>query len=239
MDSARACYREQYALAREVGGPAEIGNAAFNLGHVVVAEEPTLAREAVEAAAEAFAAAGDIRGLTRLESVAALQRIFAAGPQEMEHEMRSLHDRFVALDDLMYASIAANTLAWIRMLDGDPRGALRWAVMDLRYAEALRDWGALAIALSSYGAFALAVDRPDACALLLGAAKGRSERYGVRPPIDLIALVDAPRPDVSARGLLGDGPYETAFAEGERMTEDQILQLIRGVAIAEGIEIPA
>jgi hypothetical protein len=61
----------------------------------------------------------------------------------------------------------------------------------------------------------------------------------VRPPLDLVALMDAPQPDVMARQLLGDGPFEAAFAEGERMTEEQIMQLIRGIAISESIEVPA
>lgn len=234
---AEELYEAQLALARHVGDRRAEALAQYNLAHArFVAGETDLGEGAAAEAERLYRELGDEDGLARVAWARTTQVMDRTGPEAAEREFRAILRRFEDAGDEWYAGIAEGGISWTRMRVGDVRGAAYWGLRSLIRAGRLRTVADATISLPAGALLLLELGRPEGSALLLGAYRAASERYGLQPPVGLDRLMFETRPDVRSRELLGVERYDEAFARGERMSLDEAVEYGLGIAAELGID---
>ena len=220
-------YREQLALAEQLGDDRAMADAVFNLiftRYIQGDIEGALAT--IAQAQRRYELLGDERGLARVEwarGTAAMQ----AGdlPGAIAILERSV-STFEANGDAWYHATATGSLGWAYWMAGDKSAAHEWLFRSLAETRAMRDIASMTIGLPAMAVWALDERGPETAASLLGTFESLRDRYGINPPAGLNFLIETMRPVERAREVLGDEAYAAAFERGRRMDLDEAFGLI-------------
>ncbi len=224
-------YTRQLEVATQVDDRPGIADAWFNLAAATFLEgDPTRALECGRAARQAFEELGDQIGVNRsdwgLTNLLVWTAGFAAAAETFERILRRAED----LGDAPYVGLAAGSLAWTLHRTGDRVRAGRMGLHAMLTMYGLRDVASTTISLSEGAVIALGRGRPAVAATVMGAFEGLCDRYGVRPPIAIARLIEDAAPLEQARLAMGPIAAEEALERGRRMTLDEAMELIVGLA---------
>ena len=134
--------------------------------------------------------------------------------------IEGLVERFRALDDPRYESMAVGSLAAAALGRGDRESALRHFLASFGRDRDLGDVAGITTALPILATAALQLAGPEPAATIMSAYEALSKRYGLRMPRSLeqfIASVDVD-PLVVARSALDPATFQEAIERGRVMT---------------------
>jgi predicted ATPase len=226
-DRAREYYREQLALAEQLGDRAAAADALFNTIFVrYITGELEEAHAAFDETEARFRELGDERALSRMEWVRATLAIYAGSPQDAIPILERQRDIFVAAGDDAYQAMTAGSLAWANWMIGNVQAATSWLVEAVDETRAMRDVANLTITLPGIAIALLEGGNPAQAAVIWGAFDAAREKYGVETPSGLSVLVNRRDPLERMRAALGDEGFESALARGRQMSLDEASDLI-------------
>ena len=160
--------------------------------------------------------------------------ILVKGPRDALPDIRAVYDRAEALGDAPYVALGAGTLAWAHFMLGEFAEASGWAVRSMLGNHAIRDLAGTTVALPIGAIIALGTGRPVEAAVILGTFETLCERFGVRPPAALAALIDTADPFDRVRTALSPDILADATDRGRRLTLPEVLDIIVEVAADAG-----
>jgi predicted ATPase/class 3 adenylate cyclase len=220
-------YRDQLALAEQLGDPVATADAWFNLAATSWVRGDTGESErCLGEARRLYVELGDERGINRVALSTSMLLMDSRGPDAMVEAMGPILERAVALDDAPYVVVAGGTLAWGLFMLGDLNAAARIGLDALLASYGMRDVAGVAIALPMAAIVAIELGQSEEAALLMGAFEGLCERYGVRPPVGLSELIRQTDPVVRLRERLDPAALAAALERGQRMTVDEAMDIV-------------
>jgi hypothetical protein len=128
--------------------------------------------------------------------------------------------------------MAAGGLAWAAYMLGDIPTAGRWTLRTMLASYGNRDLAGSTVSLPIGAIMALALGKPREAATILGAFEALAERFGVRPPMALAAMIAGADPLERARESLQPGEFNEALERGRRMTLGETLDLVVGLGMS-------
>ena len=225
VPATRAAYEESLGIFEELGDPARLAEATYNMAFVFGLEEDVAgARDALERSQTMFEAAGVARGTAdTLWTLALIARLDGDLPRsralsERSLEMhRSLGDMFGVVDALEVSGRAAFEM-------GDLATARSRVLETVDLVEPIGNRTGLAIALDNLAAHANARGEPERAVRLAAASSAIKESAGGAAPPQ---FVDLPDPRIAARASLGEGEIRALWEEGRAMTLEEALAYAR------------
>jgi predicted ATPase/class 3 adenylate cyclase len=230
--TANAVYEEELALARAIGDRPGEALALLDLFFTREYGTDIAAALATRTEAEAiYRELGDDFGVARVEQSGFLI-LLARGVHDPEAHMDELQRRAVAaeaLDDPWLSRVAYAFRAFEALQAGDLPRAMDRLAQAVRADLAVHERTDAALALQFAVIVAPALGRPDAAAMIHGAAQGAFERLGIRSPASYEELggVD-PLPMIAA--ALGPESYDACVARGRRLSIEEATDLIEEMA---------
>ena len=235
-------YAEQLELAKTLGDRAAEADATFNgiYGHYVV-DDLDGALQMQEAAERLFLEIGDERGYARTAWTRGTGRMQMGHIDEAERIFQEGLVTFRATGDPWYEALALGSLAWCAFAKGDSRAAVDYFVRSLALDQALGDVASVTITLEVAAIAAIELGRFETGAVLIGAMETATATYGVLPPGGIARLISARKPADRIAAMLDPATFEAAKARGRRLSLDEAVELIVGMAREEGLgpSIPA
>ncbi len=227
-------YQAEFDVATAIDDAAGIADASSNLASArFVGGDPAGSMEFALDARRRFAALGDERSVNRIDwGMGNIQAVIDGAPPPPAVSLRVLA-RAQELDDAPYVAMAQSSLGWSSWMLGDLASAGRWTVRAMLENYALRDVASGTVGLPIGALLALLVGRPVDAAVILGAFESLCQRYGVRPPVGLAALIGSADPLERVREALDPATFDEAFARGSRMSLGEAIDLI--VRLADAI----
>jgi predicted ATPase/class 3 adenylate cyclase len=220
-------YRDQLALAEQIGDQVATADAWFNLASTSWVRGDTGESErCLREARRLFVELGNDRGVNRVDLSTSMLLMESRGPDAMVEAIGPILERAVALDDAPYVVIAGGTLAWGSFMLGNVDTAAHLALDALLASYGMRDVAGATIALPAAALVAIEFGRTEEAALTMGAFEGLCERYGVRPPVGLELLIRQTDPLVRLQGLLDPASLAGALERGRRMTIDEAMDVV-------------
>ena len=139
-------YREQLALAQQLGDMAATADASLKLASTTfVVGNLQESADALREARRLYVQLGDERSLNRADWGATDLMLDAEGPAAMLAALGPIHERTVALDDAAYLILVEGTCASFMM--GDFNAAARWGIHAMLGSYGIRDVAGSTIAL--------------------------------------------------------------------------------------------
>jgi predicted ATPase len=226
-------YQAEFDLATEIGDEPGIADACANLASArFVGGDPAASLDLALEARRRFVTHGDERSVNRMDwGLGNIRAAIDGSPPDVAEVQRILV-RAQELDDAPYVAMAESSVAWATFMLGDVATAGRWMVRAMLGNYALRDVASGTVGLPIGAVIALETGRPRDAAMILGAFESMCERYGVRPPVGLAALIGFADPLERARQTLDPATFADAFARGGRMSLGEAIDLIAGLADA-------
>ncbi|MFL5685487.1 MAG: ATP-binding protein [Chloroflexota bacterium] len=232
LQDSLAYYKEELAIAQQIGDIAGEADATWNLGfYRYVSDDVPGLVDLAERAQRLYEQIGDELGVAR---VAWSLITVIPGDHPNPKSKAGLVDllaRFERLGDTWYACQTLMSLAWVEIESGDFPAATRWFVRAFQTSHALRDVAGTTIAIPLAALMAIEAGRPEDAARLMGASEHLCELYGVKAPLGLRELLRNSNPASISEVMLGKDRYGDAFARGTEMTLDEAVSL--AVAIQE------
>ena len=224
-------YQAEFDLATEIGEAPGIADACANLASArFVGGDPSGSLDLALEARRRFVALGDEVSVNRMDwGLGNIRAAIDGSPPDVTESQRILA-RAQELDDAPYVAMAQNSVAWAMFMLGDVVNAGQWMVRGMLGNYALRDVASGTVGLAIGAIIALETGRPRDAAMILGAFESLCERYGVRPPVGLAALIGTADPLERAQQTLDPATFADAFALGGRMTLGEAVDLIAGFA---------
>lgn len=220
-------YREQLAIAEQLGDDRAVADATFNLIFTRYIQGDFQGALATIAEAERrFRLLGDEVGLARTEWTRGTVAMHAGDLPGAIQIMERSASTFEAIGDAWYHAMAAGSLGWAYWVAGNKPVAHQWLFRSLTETRAMRDIASMTIGLPAMAVWALDARGPEVAASLLGTFETLRERYGVDPPAGLNFLIETVKPIERARETLGNAAFETAFERGRRMDLDEAFAMI-------------
>ena len=226
-DATERLYQAQFDLATEIDDASGIADACANLASArFVNGDPLGSLDLALEARRRLVALGDERSVNRMDW--GLSNIHAAIDRSAPAlaESHRILARAEELDDAPYVNMAASSIGWSSWMLGDMESAGRWTVRAMLGNYALRDVASGTVGLPIGAIMALEAGRPRDAAVILGAFESLCQRYGVRPPVGLAALIGAADPLARTRETLDPADFADAFATGNRMTLGEAIDVI-------------
>jgi hypothetical protein len=115
---------------------------------------------------------------------------------------------------------------------GDIPTAGRWTLRTMLAAYGIRDLAGSTVSLPIGAIMALELGKPREAATILGAFEALAERYGVRPPMALAAMIAGADPLERARASLHPDEFTDALELGRRMTLGETMDLVVGLGVS-------
>jgi len=220
-------YREQLALAEQLGDLAATADAWFNLASATyVAGDPGESLHCAQEARRLFLQLGDVRGVNRADWGLTNLILDTDGPVAMRAALQAVLDRATELDDGPYVVLAGGSLAWANFMIGDVAEAARWGIRSILASYGMRDVAGSTIALPAAAIVAIEFGQPTDAALVMGAFEGLCERYGVRPPMGLEELIRRTGPGTRLQGIVDPLALASLLERGRRMTLDEAMDVV-------------
>jgi hypothetical protein len=146
-------------------------------------------------------------------------------------------ERFRELDDVAYESMAASSLGVAAQRMGDRLAAARWflRVMLIGASYRANDTAATTLVLPLEAIAAMDLDRPEDAATILGASESLTTRYGIRPPVPLVDVIEGIDAAGLARAALGSAAFEAAKQRGREMSQPEVMELVLRMAREAGV----
>jgi predicted ATPase/class 3 adenylate cyclase len=225
-DTTNRWYRDQLALAEELGDVPASADAWLNLASSnFIRGDPAEAIRCGTEARRLFVELGDERGINRIDWGFGNMTMFTTGLEDGRSKLLEVRRRAVELDDAIYVAIAGGSLAWTAYMAGDPVEASRWALETVLELYRLRDVAGATISLPSAAIAAMELGRVEEAAVVMGAFDALCERYGVRPPIGLAEMIGRAEPTAQLADLLTPEVLAAATARGHRMSLDEAVAI--------------
>jgi predicted ATPase/class 3 adenylate cyclase len=238
-DAASTWYDEQLQLARTLGDRVAEADAAFNgiYGHYVI-DDLDGARQMLHEAERLFLEIEDERGYARTAWTRGTNQMQAGDIDAAERIFRDGLVTFRAAGDPWYEALALGSLAWCAFARGDVRAAVDSFVRSLALSHALGDLATVTISLEIGAIAAFELGRVESGAVLLGAMETATATYGVLPPAGVARLISGRRGSEQIAETLDPATFEAAKARGRRLSLDEAVELILGIAREEGLGPP-
>jgi predicted ATPase/class 3 adenylate cyclase len=226
-DAANRFYREQLDLAEELGDRSAEADAYLNLASAnFVRGDPAEALRCGLASRRIYVELDDPRGLNRIDWGIANMSMDTKGAATARERLLEVRRRAVELDDAIYASLAAGSLAWTNYMAGDVITASWWALQSALETYGMRDLGSSTISLPVGAVVALELGRPEDAAVLMAAFDALCERYGVRPPLGLAQMIGRAEPNDQIKARLPADVLAAATERGRRMSLDDAIKIV-------------
>ncbi len=229
--AARVAYEESLSIQREMGGPAGIADALYNLGFALsVSGQADAARPMFEECLARFLELGDELRITR-----AREALVFASYQSGDHATarRLQEENLAAVRRMGDPFWLANTLSLLSVFataDGDFDEARRELTEAIELFGGPGDLSGIVNVLMLFAHVSLAEGVPERAAHLVGAADAiRQEIGSVATPIELLRLPD---PAEVARERLGDHAYAVALTAGRSMSRKEAVAYATATATA-------
>jgi predicted ATPase/class 3 adenylate cyclase len=229
ITAARSFYEEALAIERELGDPARIAEALYNMSFVAAVDPLGGPRtlDLLEEGLELFRRVGDEAGVARVLSMLAGRHAmagdwnpFIAGTEEVVAIWRRVGDRFRLAMDL--ASLA---MAYARVgREDEARNAVREALELFSEVDNPTGIGMVLLALSF---LAHREGRHEDAVRLAAASESLRQRAGGGAPTDLLAILIGD-PEAEARAHLSDDVARRAWEQGRTMSVDDATALALG-----------
>jgi predicted ATPase/class 3 adenylate cyclase len=223
-------YGEAAAIEREIGDPARIAEALYNLAFVVAGDDLESAARLLEESLELFRRLGDERGVAQVLTMLVMPDAQAGkwGPvvdrlEEVVGIWRRLGDRLHLAFDLLWLSFAHGRMGHLR----EARSAALEA-LDL-FREVDNHTG-IGITFTDLAFLATWEGRHQDAIRLAGASESVKRRVG-GPPGAIGGLLDGD-PAAEARAHLSEDAAQRAWEEGLAMSVDEAMALARSGAMA-------
>jgi predicted ATPase len=234
-DRGHQWYREELAIAGQLGDPVGVADAHLNLSSTTyLIGDVSEALEHAHEARRLFVDFGDEANVNRVDWGIANLKYGLTHPSEETAELLDVLRRAEELDDAPLVPLAAGSLAWVAYGQGDVLAAGRWVVKGIQASFELRDLASTTIALPMAAVVGLAVGRPVEGAVILGAFEALCEQYGVRPPIGLAQIIKTAGPMERLQAVLPPEQIAEAMARGRRMSLADAVVLV--TELGEGLE---
>jgi predicted ATPase len=224
-EAAGAFYHEAVAIERELGDPARLAEALYNLSFFVAGDDLESATRLLEESRDLFRRAGDERGVAQAVALLVMQDAQAgkwdrviAGLQESVAIWRGVGDRLHLAFDLVWLGYA-NGRAGNRE---DARAAAVEALTLFREADNATGLG---IALVDLAFLAIWEGRPKDALMLAGASESLRQQVG-GPPGAIGGLMEG-NPAEEARAQLSEEEAQMAWDKGLAMSVDEAVALAR------------
>jgi tetratricopeptide (TPR) repeat protein len=228
-------YREELAIAGQLGDPVGLADAHLNLSSTsYLIGDVSEALEHAQEARRLFVDFGDEANVNRVDWGIANLKYGLTHPSEETTELLDVLRRAEELDDAPLVPLAAGSLAWVAYGQGDVLAAGRWVVKGIQASFELRDLASTTIALPMAAVLGLAVGRPVDSAVILGAFEALCEQYGVRPPLGLAEIIKTAGPMERLQAVLPPEQIADAMARGRRMSVADTMVLV--AELGEGLE---
>jgi predicted ATPase/class 3 adenylate cyclase len=220
-----AFYEEALAIERELGDPARLAEALYNLAFVVAGDDLESAARLLDESLDLFRRVGDERGVAQVLPMLVMRDAQAgrwepviARLEEVVAIWRRLGDRLHLAFDLVWLAFAHGRVGSRE----DARSAGLEALEIFREADNATGIG---IALTDLAFLATWEGRHEDAIRLAGASDSLRERVG-GPPGAIGGLLEGD-PVGEARALLSDDAADRAWEEGRAMSVDQAVALAR------------
>ena len=231
LQRSHRCYQQQLEAAREMGDLRGQGEAWYNMAFALhVSGEPQAGKAAVAEAERVFVELDDRRWLDRIEWARSLGLTQTGSREEQRAAMLALAERLSGQDDPVSRAQENQMRAQVAMLDGDAPRAVTLIAAGLRIAWLNREYVDMIIALQPVAMGALQAGLAEMGAKLLGISDGEAERYGIMRPASMAQVTGVPDPEKLFVDALGRDGFESARAEGRRMTLADAVDLLEGQA---------
>jgi predicted ATPase/class 3 adenylate cyclase len=226
-------YEDQLEVARLVDDGPGMADGYWNVASAAfIAGDLTKSAEYGHEARQRFIELGDDVAVNRLDWSMTTMTMYVDGPQAATGELRRVLERAEALEDVPYVAMAAGGLAWAAYMLGDIPTAGRWTLRTMLAGYGNRDLAGSTVSLPIGAIMALALGKPREAATILGAFEALAERFGVRPPMALAAMIAGADPLERARESLQPGEFNEALERGRRMTLGETLDLVVGLGMS-------
>jgi hypothetical protein len=220
-------YQAESDVATVIDDAPGMADAYSNLASArFVGGDPTGSLEFALEARRRFVRLGDERSVNRVDwGIGNIRAAIDGTPPAIAVSERILA-RAEELDDGPYVAMAQSSLGWSSWMHGDLGAAGRWTARAMLRNYALRDVASGTVGLPIGALIALHVGRPRDAAIILGAFDTLCERYGVRPPVGLAALIGMADPRERVSEALDPTTLADALAVGGRMSLGEAVDLI-------------
>jgi non-specific serine/threonine protein kinase len=221
---AQAAYEEGLALFQEIGEKRGIAAMMTNLGNVAHSTgDNAAARKYQEGSIAIFRELGEKLGL-----VIALNNLGVVAEQQGDNPAaRRFYEESIAIaheiGEKNMVAYALNGLAHVAYLQGDPDEAGRYYRESLVVAQEIGEKRAIAYCLEGFAKVAARYGSAAQAAYLLGAADALRGAMGA--PLDGPERTELDGDLAAARGSLGAGIFDAAWAEGRTLTIEGAIEL--------------
>jgi non-specific serine/threonine protein kinase len=232
LEAADRLYAEQVRLARGVGDPGILADALFNHAHTLILGPDRARADAVRSEAkQRYAEAGDPRGVARVGWIWA-NMLVRGDMRGAAEELSGLLETFRGIGDDFYAAMAAGSLAWVTMTNGDFDAAARHGLTSVVISREMGDNAATTIALRELSLLLRYLGLPREATVLDGAFDALCDRYGVRPP-PVFAKIAADMEQRLGRPEVDDpGERDELLMRGAAMTLPEAVDYVAGILTA-------
>ena len=227
-DRAGECYREAVAIEREVGDPARLAEALYNLSFVVAGDDLDEAGRMLLECLELYRRAGDERGAAQVLSMLVMQDARAGNWQKVVESLEETVAIWRGLGDRLHLAFDLVWLAFAYGRVGRRREALSAGLETLVLFREADNATGVGIALIDLAFLAEWDGRHEAAIRLAAASESLKQRVG-GPPGAIGGILEGD-PAADARNHLAPEEADRAWEEGLAMSFDQAVALARDEA---------
>jgi predicted ATPase/class 3 adenylate cyclase len=227
-EAAGVFYQEAAAIEREIGDPARIAEALYNLAFVVAGDDLESAARLLDESLELFRGLGDERGVAQVLTMLVMPdaQVGKWGPvvarlEEVVAIWRRLGDRLHLAFDLIWLSFAYGRM-------GHRREARSAALEALDLFREVDNHTGIGITFTDLAFLATWEGHHEDAIRLAGASESVKQRVG-GPPGAIGGLLEGD-PAAEARAHLSDEAAQRAWEEGMAMSVDEATALARSEA---------
>lgn len=228
-------YEEERNLAVRLADRAAEADAHFNLMFAHNMRRGTEAAAEAEVALAMYAELGDDRGQARVRWTRGTLRMLEGKVAEAIEIFEASLAAFEQLDDAFYHAIAVGGLSWAYFAVGDSIRGTRMAAQGLVESRALRDVASTTISLAPASRVALELGMKEEAAVLFGAFENLCERYGVKPPAQVLFMIAGGAVEERLVAELDPEDLAQAKDRGRRMSLDEAVDLVVDVTNRAGL----
>jgi predicted ATPase/class 3 adenylate cyclase len=225
-ESAGVFYQEALVIEREVGDPARIAEALYNLAFVVAGDDLESAARMLQESLDLFRHVGDERGVAQVLGMLVMRNAQAGKWDPVIVSLEEVVAIWRRMGDRLHLAF---NLVWLAFAYGRadrPEDARSAALESLELFREADNATGIGIALTDLSFLATWEGRHQDAIKLAGASESLRERVG-GPPGAIGGLLEGD-PAAEARANLPEDAAQRAWDEGRAMSVDEAVALARG-----------